>query len=31
VDYRTRIGVSDHPANGAAYLRGLLAIAQSLI
>jgi hypothetical protein len=30
-DYRTRIGTSDHPADGADYLRGLLAIAQSLV
>jgi hypothetical protein len=30
-DYRTRIGTSDHPADGAGYLRGLLAIAQSLV
>jgi hypothetical protein len=30
-DYRMRIGSSDHPANGADYLRGLLAIAQSLV
>ena len=30
-EYRARIGVSDHPANGAEYLRGLLAIARSLI
>jgi len=30
-EYRTRIGVSDHPANGADYLRNLLAIARGLI
>jgi hypothetical protein len=30
-EYRARIGVSDHPANGADYLRGLVAIARSLI
>ena len=30
-DYRARIGVSAHPADGADYLRGLLAIAQSLV
>jgi hypothetical protein len=30
-DYRARIGVSDYPADGADYLRGLLAIAQSLV
>jgi len=30
-DYRARIGTSDHPADGADYLRGLLAIAQSLV
>ena len=30
-EYRARIGVSDHPANGADYLRGLLAIARGLI
>ncbi len=30
-DYRARIGASDHPGDGAAYLRGLLAIAQSLV
>jgi hypothetical protein len=29
--YRARIGVSEHPADGAAYLRGLLAIAQGLV
>jgi hypothetical protein len=29
--YRTRIGVTDHPADGADYLRALLAIAQSLV
>ena len=29
--YRARIGVTDHPADGADYLRGLLAIAQSLV
>jgi hypothetical protein len=30
-DYRTRIGVTEHPADGAAYLMGLLAIARSLL
>jgi hypothetical protein len=30
-DYRTRIGVSEHPADGAAYLLGLLAIARGLV
>jgi hypothetical protein len=30
-DYRTRIGMTDHPSDGADYLRGLLAIAQSLV
>lgn len=30
-DYRTRIGVSEHPADGAAYLRVLLAIARGLV
>jgi hypothetical protein len=30
-DYRTAIGVSVHPRDGAEYLRGLLAIAQSLV
>jgi hypothetical protein len=30
-EYRARIGVSDHPANGSDYLRGLLAIASGLI
>jgi hypothetical protein len=30
-DYRTRIGISDHPPDGAAYLLGLLAIARSLV
>ena len=30
-DYRARIGVSEHPADGAAYLLGLLAIARSLV
>ena len=30
-DYRMRIGVSVHPVDGAAYLRGLLALAQSLV
>jgi hypothetical protein len=29
--YRVRIGVSEHPADGAAYLRGLLAIARGLV
>jgi hypothetical protein len=30
-DYRTRIGVSENPLDGAGYLRALLAIAQSLV
>jgi hypothetical protein len=30
-EYRARIGVSDHPANGSDYVRGLLAIAKGLI
>ena len=30
-DYRTRIGVAAHPIDGADYLRGLLAIAKSLV
>jgi hypothetical protein len=30
-DYRLRIGVSAHPVDGADYLRGLLAIAHSLV
>jgi hypothetical protein len=30
-EYRARIGVSEHPANGADYLRALLAIARGLI
>jgi hypothetical protein len=30
-DYRARIGVSEHPADGADYLRGLLAIARGLV
>jgi hypothetical protein len=30
-DYRLRIGVSEHPADGAAYLRDLLAIARGLV
>jgi hypothetical protein len=30
-DYRTKIGVAAHPPDGAAYLLGLLAIAQSLV
>lgn len=30
-DYRLRIGLSDHPADGAAYLAGLLAIARGLV
>jgi hypothetical protein len=29
--YRARIGVSEHPADGADYLRGLLAIARGLV
>ena len=29
--YRSRIGVHDHPTDGAAYLRGLLAIARGLV
>jgi hypothetical protein len=31
LDYRARIGISAHPADGAAYLQGLLAIARSLV
>jgi hypothetical protein len=31
LDYRARIGVSENPADGADYLRRLLAIAQSLL
>jgi hypothetical protein len=31
VDYRARIGVLDSPTDGADYLRGLLAIARSLV
>ena len=30
-DYRSRIGVTEHPADGAGYLRGLLAIARGLV
>jgi len=30
-DYRVRVGVSAHPADGADYLRGLLAIAHGLV
>jgi hypothetical protein len=30
-EYRARIGVSEHPADGAAYLLGLLAIARGLV
>ncbi len=30
-DYRARIGVAEHPADAAAYLSGLLAIARGLI
>jgi hypothetical protein len=30
-DWRVRIGVSEHPADGAAYLLGLLAIARGLV
>jgi hypothetical protein len=30
-DYRTRIGVAEHPADGAAYLLGLLVIARDLV
>ena len=30
-DYRNRIGVSEKPADGAAYLKALLAIARSLV
>ncbi len=30
-DYRARIGAAVHPADGADYLRGLLAIARSLL
>jgi hypothetical protein len=30
-DYRARIGATEHPADGAAYLLGLLAIARGLM
>jgi hypothetical protein len=30
-EYRARIGVAEHPADGAAYLLGLLAIARRLV
>jgi hypothetical protein len=30
-DYRARIGTSEHPADGAAYLQGLLTIARNLV
>ncbi|MDR3534548.1 MAG: hypothetical protein P4L90_28790 [Rhodopila sp.] len=30
-EYRARIGVSEHPADGAAYLHGLLSIARGLV
>jgi hypothetical protein len=30
-DYRARIGMTDHPADGAAYLEGLLAIARGVV
>ncbi len=30
-EYRGRIGVSEHPADGTAYLRALLTIAKSLV
>jgi hypothetical protein len=30
-DYRVRIGISAHPANGSDYLLGLLAIARGLV
>jgi len=30
-DYRFRIGISEHPSDGAAYLMGLLAIARGLV
>ena len=30
-DYRVRIGMTEYPADGAAYLEGLLAIARSLV
>jgi hypothetical protein len=30
-DYRAQVGGSEHPANGADYLRGLLAIARGLV
>lgn len=30
-EYRARIGISDHPGDAADYLRGLLAIARSLV
>ncbi len=29
--YRTRIGIAEHPENGAAYLRALLGIARELL
>jgi hypothetical protein len=30
-DYRGRIGITEHPADGAAYLKALLAIARGLL
>jgi len=30
-DYRSKIGITEHPANGAAYLEGLLAIARGFV
>ena len=30
-DYRVRIGITEQPSNGAAYLEGLLAIARGLV
>ena len=30
-DYRVRIGITEHPADGTAYLEGLLAIARGLV
>ncbi|HBK08696.1 MAG TPA: hypothetical protein DDZ81_23055 [Acetobacteraceae bacterium] len=31
MDYRSRIGVTEHPRDGADYLRGLLALARALV
>jgi hypothetical protein len=30
-EYRARVGISEHPADGSAYLLGLLAIARGLV